>query len=300
MSHYIGQFAAITTSVLFSATSVQFTLAGRKVGSAVVNRVRLVLAVTLLTIVLLISQKSLPGFDSPERWLWLGISGIVGLVLGDSFLFQAFVMIGPRLSMLMMSLVPIIGALTAWLLLGETLSVGQATGILLTISGISWVVLESNNSIKGAASDRKYLRGILFGIGAATGQALGLIFSKIGLSGGYPVLSGTFIRMLAAMTALWVITLFQRQVKETFNQITNQPRASWFILSGTITGPVLGVTASLIAIQYSQVGVASTLMALPPIILLPVDYFLFGERFGWRVVLGTFIAISGVTVLLLV
>ena len=105
--------------------------------------------------------------------------------------------------------------------------------------------------------------------------------------------------MLAAMITLWAITLIQRQAKATITQIISQPRASWYILGGTITGPVLGVTASLIAIQYSPVGVASTLMALSPIILLPVGYFAFEERFGWQVVLGTLIAIGGVTLLLL-
>lgn len=266
----------------------------------VVNRIRLLLAVLLLATILLITQNSLPAFDSGERWFWLGLSGIVGLAIGDAFLFQAFLLIGPRLSMLMMSLAPIIGALIAWLILGERLSASQILGILLTVSGIAWVVMDSNGSRNREIRDRNYLRGILFGISAATGQALGLTFAKMGLTGDYPVLSGTFIRMLAAMIAMWSFTIIRRQAKTTFTQVARQRRSFWVIVGGTITGPVLGVTASLIAVQYSPVGVASTLMALPPIILLPVGYFAFEERFGWQVVLGTFIAMIGVTLLILV
>jgi drug/metabolite transporter (DMT)-like permease len=300
LSQYIGEVAALATSVLFSATSIQFTLAGRQVGSIVVNRMRLVLAVLILAAIILITQHSLPAFDSAERWFWLGLSGIVGLAIGDTFLFQAFVMIGPRLSMLMMSLAPIIGAMTAWLILGENLSALQTVGILLTVSGIAWVVMESNGNKKGEISDHSFLRGITFGIAAATCQALGLIFAKIGLTGEYPVISGTLIRMLAAMITIWGFTIIQRQAKTTIMQVARTRRAFWNILGGTITGPVLGVTASLIAVQFSPVGVASTLMTLSPILLLPVGHFAFNERFGWQVVLGTFIAISGVILLLLV
>jgi drug/metabolite transporter (DMT)-like permease len=301
LSAYIGELSALATALFFTGTSTMFTLAGRQVGSLVVNRTRLILAVIFLTIAHLILRTPLPIHAEAERWLWLGLSGIVGLVLGDAFLFQAFVLIGPRLSMLMMSLAPVIAAVLAWVLLHENLSALQIVGILITISGIAWVVLERNGQRRiDPAGNREYLMGLLFGFGGAAGQAIGLILAKKGLGGNFPALSGTLIRMLAAMTTLWIVTLLTRQAGPTFRQLNAHRRAITFIIGGAFTGPFLGVTFSLLAIQYTQVGVASTIMALPPVFLLPVGYFLFKERFGWQAIAGTAVAMLGVGLLFLV
>ncbi|HBX70069.1 MAG TPA: EamA family transporter [Chloroflexi bacterium] len=299
MSAYLGEIAALMTSLAFSLTSTMFTLAGRRVGSTTVNRIRLILAVLLLSLIHWIWLGSLlPLKADPQRWLWLGLSGIVGLVLGDAFLFQAFVWIGPRLSMLMMSLAPVIASLVAWIFLGETLTLGQIGGIALTLSGIAWVVLERGSNRQ--SPNRDYLRGILFGLGGATGQALGLVLAKNGLSGGFSPISANLIRMLTAATTLWAITIFQRQARSAFVHLNANHRAIWFLMAGTVTGPLIGVSLSLFAVQQSAVGVASTLMALPPVFLLPISYIVFKERFGWGAVAGTFVAMAGVALLFLV
>ena len=144
---YIGELAAIITSITYAVNSTLFTVAGRAVGSTVVNRVRLFAACLFLTLAHWIFLGSLwPVGAEWNRWFWLGLSGIIGLVLGDAFLFQAFVLVGPRLSMLMMSLAPIIAAITAWVFLGETLTFWQMGGIVITLIGVGWVVLDKNNN----------------------------------------------------------------------------------------------------------------------------------------------------------
>ena len=299
MNPYIGETAALLTSLAFSVTSSMFTLAGRKVGSAVVNRTRLVLAVVLLSLTHLIFLGSLfPWNAEPQRWMWLSLSGIIGLVLGDAFLFQAFVWIGPRLSMLMMSLAPVISTLAAWMFLDEYLSWMQLLGIGLTLSGIAWVSMEGNGKQK--AANRDYLRGILFGLGAATGQALGLVLSKNGLYGDFSPISANLIRMLSATIVLWAVTLLQRKALSTFERLKSNRRSMFLIFAGVVSGPFLGVSLSLFAIQKTAIGVASTLMALPPVFLLPISYIFFKERFGWGAVAGTLVAVAGVALLFLV
>ena len=276
-----------------------FTLAGRKVGSAVVNRTRLVLAVVLLSLTHLIFLGSLfPWNAEPQRWMWLSLSGNIGLVLGDAFLFQAFVWIGPRLSMLMMSLAPVISTLAAWMFLDEYLSWMQLLGIGLTLSGIAWVIMEGNGKQK--AANRDYLRGILFGLGAATGQALGLVLSKNGLYGDFSPISANLIRMLSATIVLWAVTLLQRKALSTFERLKSNRRSMFLIFAGVVSGPFMGVSLSLFAIQKTAIGVASTLMALPPVFLLPISYIFFKERFGWGAIAGTFVAVAGVALLFLV
>lgn len=297
---FIGEFSALATSLLFTATSTQFTLAGRRVGALVVNRTRLLLAILFLATAHWILNIPLPLRVGAERWFWLGLSGIIGLVIGDAFLFQAFVWIGPRLSMLLMSLAPILASLVAWIFLHEILSSMQVIGILFTITGIAWVILERNGTSTTTTQNPNYMRGVVFGLGAATGQALGLIFAKQGSTGGFSPLSGTLLRMFVAATTLWIFTLLRRQGGETFRQLKAHRRAILFLLGGSFTGPFLGVTFSLLAVQSTEVGVASTLMALPPLFLLPVGHFIFKEHIGPRAIVGTIVAMLGVAILFLV
>jgi drug/metabolite transporter (DMT)-like permease len=295
---YLGEIAALSVSLAFSITSTMFTLGGRRVGSLVVNRTRLIFAVIFLMVThWIVLDSLLPISADPKRWLWLGISGIVGLVIGDIFLFQAFVWIGPRLSMLMMSLVPVISALTAWIFLGEQLAGYQILAIGVTIVGVAMVILERNNPNK--AKNRDYRRGILFGLGGATGQALGLVLAKNGLYGDFSPISGNVIRMLTAVSVMWLLTAFQRQIQPTFAQLNLDRGAIGYILAGAFTGPFIGVSLSLLAVQNAEVGVASTLMALRPVFLLPISYFVFKERYGWGAIVGTLIAIGGVALLFL-
>ena len=297
---YTGQLAALVTSFLWAATSTFFTLAGRKVGSGVLNRTRILLAILLLFLAHLVIKQPLPVDISTERLFWLSLSGVIGLALGDAFLFQAFVMVGPRISMLMMALAPVIAAVFAWIFLGESLSTGQITGILLTVGGVAWVVAGRDGRGGVQIGRRIYLTGVLFGLVGATGQALGLVTAKQGLYGDFSPLSATLVRMLAAGAVLWLVATFRRQVKPTFVVLSRHRRSLRYILAGAFVGPFLGVTFSLIAVQNTEVGVASTLMALSPVILLPVSYFVFDERFGWQAVAGTLLAISGVALLFLV
>jgi len=298
LAAYLGELAALATSLSFSFGSSAFTIAGRRVGSLVVNRIRLVFAVIFLSITHWVMLGSLIPFNAaPERWFWFGLSGIVGLVVGDIFLFQSFVLVGPRIAMLMMSLAPIFAALQAWAFLGESLRSGQILGILITLMGIMWVVVDGKR-INGGARD--YKRGIIFGLGAAIGQASGLVLAKRGFGGDFSPISANLIRMLSAMVVLWIITLLQRQFKSTLQTLSNDKKGVLLTGAGAFFGPFLGVTLSLFAIQHIEVGVASTLTSLPPIFLLPISYFFFKEKFGWGSIAGTFLAMAGVALLFLV
>ncbi len=296
-----GQAAALMTSLFFSFSSTFFTFATQKFGPMVVNRLRLIMAAGLLIIIhQVLFGSSLPLTAGPSRWFWLGLSGIVGLVLGDVFLFHAYRHIGPRLAMLMMSLAPVIAAMVAWLFLGETLGSIEILGIIVTMGGITWVVMDGNGARKNRVNDvsgKLYARGILFGLAAATGQALGLVLSKKGMDGNFSAISGNVIRMVIAAATIWVFTLFQGQVKPTVQQLSQNPRWIGFIVGGMLAGPILGVSLSLYAVQNANVGVASTLMALPPIFLLPIGHFIFKERIGWSTIAGSLLAITGVAIL---
>ncbi len=303
MTREVGEIAALLTALCYSISSIFFTFAGRKFGPLVSNRIRLVFALLLLTLTHLIAfGNPLPVNAGADRWFWLGISGIVGLAIGDLFLFRAYVTLGPRLGLLFLSLSPAIASLLAWLLLGETLSSGSILGICLTLAGITWVVLAGNPSKpgsgeSGATLKRTSRKGIIAGLIAATGQAFGVVLAKNGLKGDFPALSANVIRMTAAFLALWLVTVIQGQVVSTVHQAQGQRSGLLYILVGAIFGPLIGVSLSLFAIQNTSIGIASTIIALPPIFLLPIGHYIFKEQISWQAVAGTLMAVVGVGLL---
>jgi drug/metabolite transporter (DMT)-like permease len=298
-----GEIAALLTAMCYSISSIFFTFAGRKFGPVISNRIRLVIAILLLGIThWIVFGNPIPLNAGIDRWFWLGISGIVGLAIGDLFLFQAYVTLGPRLGLLFLSLSPSIASLLAWLILGETLSAGNISGIILTLAGIAWVVL-AGTANKPAINDinvavpRRSTIGIAAGLIAAAGQAFGVVLAKNGLKGDFPALSGNVIRMMAAFIALWLVTIIQGQVISTVQKAHEQKTGLLYILGGAIFGPLIGVSLSLFAIQNTSIGVASTIIALPPIFLLPIGHFFFKEHISWQAIAGTLLAVAGVAML---
>jgi drug/metabolite transporter (DMT)-like permease len=297
----IGQVAGLLTSFCWSFSSIFFTLSGRLVGSSIVNRTRLVLALVMIGTAHWITRGELLPFDAAlSRWGWMGLSGFIGFVLGDAFLFQAFVMIGPRLSMLIMALNPVMGAVMAWVLLGEELAPVELLGILLAISGVVWVVADRTNGHSlPDASPRTYAIGVLFALGGALGQAGGFIASKQGLAGDFSALSGNLIRLLVSTTMIWTWAAFRGSMGQGVQRLREHPRALQFITGGAIAGPFIGVWFSLIAVQHAPVGIASTLTSLTPIMLIPLSRIVFKEAITWRAVGGTVFAIAGTAILFL-
>ena len=290
-----GEVAALATAVCWSFTAIFFSYSGRRVGSDVVNRSRLLFAFLLL----LLAHRALegvffPGEVEPFRWGWLVVSSLLGLVLGDAFLFHAYVLIGPRLSMLMMSTVPIYSTLLGWLLFGESMTGVEGLGMLLAVAGVGWVVTEGQG---GSVADRRtYRRGLLFALLGAFGQVANLVAARYALVDGFPALSATVIRILVALLVMWGLAAARGQIRHTFAQ-WRDTKALRAIMAGSVVGPFLGIWLSLIAVQNARLGIASTLMALPPVILIPLEYIFFRRRVSPRSIVGTVVAMVGVALL---
>lgn len=296
----VGELAALGTSLCFSFGSILFTLSGREVGSVIVNRTRLLVSVLLVMLLHTLSfGMPIPIYAETKRWFWLGLSGFVGLALGDTFLFQAFLLIGPRLAMLMMALAPVLGAVLAWAFLRETLTLVEIIGIGITLGGIMLVIAGRRGEDETISTEhnRRYIIGLLCGLGGAVGQAGGLVLSKIGLADGFPALSGNLIRLLAAMALIWLLALVNRQLISTYRTVRAHLRAAMLLTGGAILGPVVGVWLSLVAIQNTNIGVASTLSSLMPIFLIPISYVVFKERVTRQAIIGTLVAFVGMVVL---
>ena len=297
MGSYLGETAALGTALCWSFGSIMFTISSRRIGHIVVNRLRLVFSLALLlTTHLIVTGSFLPSQTTSHQVLWFALSGIIGFAIGDTLLFRSFVLVGPRIAMLMMCAVPVFGTLIAWLFLSQVLAIIDIIAIAITLMGISWVVLERQTD---EHERRHYFLGIVCGIGGALGQALGLVLSKKGLDTGYSALAGNIIRISAAAIVMWSLALARRKATSTIQAMRDE-KAALTTLGGAFFGPYLGVWLSLVAVQHVSIGIAATLMALPPIFLIPLSHWVFKEKITVSAFMGTVVAVAGVALIFLV
>ncbi|GAB4329180.1 MAG: DMT family transporter [Candidatus Zixiibacteriota bacterium] len=299
MFEFWGELAALGTASSWALASMVFTLAGRRIGAFNLNKLRIPMAIVLLGTMLLITGQyvswrdlSLPGYG------WLALSGIVGLTLGDSAYFQSLVLVGPRRASLLMSSSPIMAALIAWPALGERLGTVAWLGIIVSVGGIAWVNAERIRDANNVKS-RFDPRGIVLGLVGAAGQAIGLVIAKhVLVSNDIPPLFATFVRMLAAAVTIWAWAIAHRQVHSTLGVLRDR-RAALTVCLGAVLGPFLGVWLSLVAVKHIEAGVAATIMAFFPVLILPVVAIVDKEKLSYRAVIGALVTVAGIAMLFL-
>lgn len=295
LESHLGELAALGTALCWTATSVSFELAGRKIGSLSVNLIRLVMAFFLIGIFTLFTRGMfLPLDASTDTWLWLSLSGLIGFVIGDLFLFQAFVEVGARISMLIMASSPPITAILGFIIMGEVLSVQEIIGMLITISGIATVILVRKSGNKKLELAHP-IKGLTYALLGSLGQSLGLILSKKGM-GNYNAFAATQIRIIFAIIGFSIVFTFLKKWPNIKTAIKNTD-AMKKVSIGAFFGPFLGVSLSLIAIQFTTAGVASTLMGIVPVLIIAPSVIIFKEKISPKEIIGAIIAVVGVSLL---
>jgi drug/metabolite transporter (DMT)-like permease len=292
-TNHPGEFYALLTAIFWTVTALAFESASLKVGSLSVNIIRLVLGFIFLTIFTAIFRnRGLPLDASPANWQWLTLSGLVGFVFGDLMLFKSYTIIGSRFAMLIMALVPPMAAFFGWILLREKMNLLSMVGMIITVLGISMAILSRKGS--GLKLSLKLApKGVLFAFGGAAGQALGLVLSKLGMQG-YDPFSATQIRIIAGISGFAILITLTNHWPRVKSAITYWP-AMKGITTGAFFGPFLGVSFSLLSVVYTKAGIASTIMAIVPVLIIPPAIFIFRQKVTWIEVLGAIISISGVS-----
>lgn len=292
---HLGEIASLATALCWTISAVSFESAGKKVGSISVNLIRLVIALLFITVYNSLTRGMILPIDaSGSAWLWLSISGLIGFVIGDLFLFQAFVLIGSRLSMLIMSAVPPITAITGFIMMGERISFLDFTGMMITIGGIALVILTRNPEDKMVRFSYP-VRGIIYAFLGALGQAFGLVFSKFGM-GSYNPFAATQIRIIAAIIGFSLVITMLKKWKAIYLALQDI-KAMNYISIGSLFGPFIGVSLGLLAVQHAPTGIVSTITSITPILIIPVAIIIFKEKVSPREVLGAIITLVGVSLL---
>lgn len=299
-----GSILALVTVLCWTISVQFFEAASKRVGSVPVNIIRIAAALILFSILLYFRDGSILPVGFPwHAWIFLSLSGVLGLFIGDIFLFKALVELGPRLAMLIYSLAAPSAAVIGWLVLGEQYRLVQWFGIATTIFGVGMVILERTptSSAPGRRFRKTSLKGAMLGMLAMLGQAIGYLLAKVGMeteSGYLDAFSSTQIRALAAFVCFalfFTVTGRWRDVKKALQDA----RALVYTSTGAVFGPFVGVSLSLLILHYLSAGIAATFLSLVPVVMIPFAIFLHKENVTRRALLGTCIAIFGISLLMI-
>lgn len=293
----LGELAALTTALCWNISGISFERAGKKVGSLPVNYIRLILGFLFVSLYSLVKRGLFLPMDATiHNWIWLSISGLIGFTLGDLFLFQAYVEVGTRISMLIMASSPPLTALLGFIFLKETLDLKSLIGMLITISGIAIVILGREEGEKKLKFNHSK-KGLIYAFLGSFGQALGLIVSKIGMKD-YNALASTQIRIIAGFIGFTILLVILKKFKDVKIAIEDK-KAMKDITIGALFGPFIGVTLSLISLQYTTAGISSTITSITPVTIIPFSVLLLKEKIKGKEILGAILSVIGVAILFL-
>lgn len=308
---YLGELIAFGTTISWSLGIFPFTEAARRLGPNPVNHFRLVLAVIFLTLISIIflplSISELFTLPLHQHWLWFGLSGVIGLALGDHFGFTSFAILGPRIGSIFSTLAPAAALLTGYFMIDERINFIGILGILVTIAGVIWLTL--SKSAKSLIPDHEYgkkEKGILFGILAALCQGVGIVLANKGFTyqqngADLPFFQATWLRMICATFVIYFITIVRGKLFEYTKPILiNKNKGIKYTIAGTIFGPVIGVSLSMYAVSllHNKPSVAQTIFSLVPIFALPLAWLFYREKITAKSLSGALIAMTGVIILI--
>ena len=311
--HYLGETISLVVAFSWTITALCSEVASKRLGALQLNVIRMLLSLCLLGGTLWIFTGSpIPQYTNAETWIWLLLSGLVGYVFGDYCLFNSYILIGSRFGQLFMTLAPPTAAFASWIMLGERLHLQAWIGMVVTLTGIGMSVLSKGNKESHHKVALKLpLKGVLFGIGAGVGQGLGLVLSKLGINyyeAGVPAgmdavddllpFASTFIRAIAGSLGFLCIMALQKEF-HTLPVALRDGKGMKAAIGATLTGPFIGVSLSLMAVQYTEAGIASTLMALTPVLIIWPAHILFKQEVKPLEIVGAIISVIGASLFFL-
>lgn len=293
----IGELAALATTLCWSFSATSFEYAGKKVGSLAVNYIRLITGFVFISFFTLFTRGIfLPVDATAKNWIFLSISGLIGFFIGDLFLFQSYLEVGSRISMLIMAASPPITAILGYIVFGERLSIINLFGMAITLTGIAIVIL-SRNSDEGKIKVSYSAKGITYAFLGSLGQSVGLIFSKIGMDG-YNVFASTQIRIIAGFISFTILFLYLKKWDNLKVAIKDKEAMAGITL-GSIFGPFVGVSLSLLSLQHTSAGITSTITSIVPVTIIPLSIIVFKEKVKPKEILGAVVTVVGVGILFL-
>ncbi|MBP9223815.1 MAG: DMT family transporter [Verrucomicrobiales bacterium] len=298
-------FAAILTTLFFAFSSVTGQRVAIRMGSAWGNLVRLTLAALILGILVLLLTPDAIRWPSFQ---WFFLSGLIGFGMGDVALFTAYERLGSRLTILLnLCLAPLFAMTMEWAWLGNGVSGKVIFCAMLILSGVIMAIRPGAKSRQKTARRGSFGTGIFAAIVAGLGQGTGAVISRkaevvaqeLGAQGSG--ITAAFQRVLAgllfsALSVLVIRFFFAKKHSENWRSPLDRTIAPWLI-GAALCGPVIGVSFFQMALQSLESGVALAVVALTPIVMMPLAMITEGDHPSRLAIIGAFVAVTGVVLL---
>jgi len=306
--------AALLCTVFFSASAVSARKTTEHIGGTEANFTRLIFAPVLMLLVALSFGPALAGYWNPTLFGLFFLSGAIGFGVGDIALFQAFPLIGSRLTTLIVHCVSVpVAATIEYLWLGTTMTAAQIICAVVILGGVAVALAPRENlHIKR----RDLFKGIGWGLIAAVGQGFGAgVLSRyiyklakemdtLPLDGFHAGITVAVQRMLGGMvfSGLCLLAfrawLRRRPESKNIGNLTRRdnqwrPALPWLLATG-LAGPALGVTCYQWALLDNPTGVVLPIIAATPLVVIPFAILMKEEKPSWRALIGGVIAVGGV------
>lgn len=304
-----GFLFAFAATICWAIAAFPLTTASRQLPVNSMNHLRLLLSTVLIILIsLLVDANGFTAIFSGvyiKGWLWLGLSGIVALVVGDFFSFRSYAILSPQNGSVLTTLSPTSALLFGILLVDEHINWVGIAGMLITIIGVMSISL--GRTQRSAIPDHGHgsvLKGIVFGILAAGCHGGALAFSKKGFIeqtvAGHPIgwSGATFIRIAAAMLLVFAFSFFSGKTKEVWAHLKDSKQGVRNTIMGSVFNPGMSVALSMITILYIDVAVAQTIFAMVPLFALIIAFVVYKEKITVRSVLGVLASLVGVALLI--
>lgn len=294
---YAGEISAICAAFVFSACALLYAAASHRIGSFSMSHFRMIFILMFVIMLQLLMKGGLfPEGVSAANWVFLAMSGLTGFFLCDALLFQSYVDATPRIGILVFNTYPFIGTFLAWIFLREKLSIGALIGIMVTMMGVIWAITGRDRNNVGEHRGH-YKRGITLAAGASILQAISFLFAKPAMEGpaSSDPLTATLIRAIFGCAGFWIVSLVRGRLGTIIGKGSDL-KAMLPTLIGAAAAAG-GVWLSMIAVKLAPIGIATTLMSLMPVTVLPMVVVINKERLSCRAIVGASIACLGVVIL---
>ncbi|MBQ2508984.1 MAG: DMT family transporter [Bacteroidales bacterium] len=320
-----GETLSLFVALSWTVTALFAEVGSKRMGSLAFNAIRMTMSLVMFCLALwLMMGTPYPRYADGDTWLWLLLSGLVGYVIGDYCLMQGYILIGSRFGQLFMTLSAPSAAIVGRLFLGEEMRPIAIVGMIVTIGGIAMSILSKDNDTSTQQQNGGRLKlnlpvnGIVYACGAGICQGIGLVLSKVGLlhydaslsaaiasgtveSGVLDVpwdisiaFASTMIRGLMGLTGfLLLMMLLKNERLDRLRSAVRDRKAMWCAAGSMLFGPFIGVSVSLMATRYTATGIAQTLFALTPVLIIAPAAWLFHQKVRVREVIGAIVSVCG-------
>jgi drug/metabolite transporter (DMT)-like permease len=300
----LGMSLAVSASIFWTFSPVFFAAAGRKIGPFRVNVNRLIMAGLMLCIIGLAYAPFASGghpYSIPWRGgLYLVLSGLFGLVIGDMFYLEALTLIGPRRTTQFITLAPIIPVIVAWIILGERLSWNILLGIGIVIGGIAYIVFHEQAPLGEVSAEpgRFSTKGFFIALIAIAFHSMGAIMARWAFVEAPhldPVIA-TVVRVASAAVIMVFVALARNDLAGSIRSL-HTPGALSRLTGGVLTGPVIGMIFYVSAFKYAYAGVVSTLSSFSPVLILPLIAIRYRVKIRIETIIGAVVTVVGASIM---